>query len=131
MRAEHGTLQACIRLLVSPISCRYTAAALYSGTVVSSSSTKRWLAGSFSAAAKRSFAAMSRLAEAHHVCDQFLSQGPGTGSRRLAIPLHIDQKSDRSAVHGLLSSCSAELCRRAAGGGAQARASVLSAILRP
>ena len=62
------TTQPFKRLLVSPMSCRYTAAALYIGTADSSSSTKRWLVGSSSAAAKSSFAAMVRLALAQNVC---------------------------------------------------------------
>ena len=63
------TRQLLMRLRVSPMSCRYTAAALYSGTADSSSSMKRWLDGSASAALSRSFAATTRLLLPHHVCD--------------------------------------------------------------
>ena len=61
--------QLFMRLFVSPMSCRYTAAALYSGTADSSSSTKRWFEASASAAFSSSFAAIDRLLLPHHVCD--------------------------------------------------------------
>ena len=81
MHRARLTVQLFMRLLGSPMSCRYTAAALYSGTDDSSSSRKRWLAGSSSAAAKSSFAATTRLALAHHVCGpaSWLSQGTQAG----------------------------------------------------
>ena len=71
------TWQALMRLFVSPMSCRYTAAALYSGTADSSSSTKRWFNGSTSAAARSSFAATDRLLLPQNVCGAAIrSQGP-------------------------------------------------------